>query len=274
MINRSMIQAAVTMGQLQSKLDLIGHNLSNSSTTGYKSRSADFSSLLFQQIDNLSHDQAKKGRMTPDGIRVGTGARLGHTNLNLNQGSIQQTGRALDVAIMNENQLFSIRVPGNDGDDIHYTRAGNFYMNPNGEGQVMLTDSEGLPVLDEDGENILINEGFSDIHIQQDGAIVVTRGGDRSVEGQLGVLSAVRPRMLEAVGDNRFKIPDGIEQEGIIEGVPQADIQLQSKALESSNVDLSQQMTEMMMAQRAYQFNAKSISTGDQMMGLVNQLRS
>lgn len=80
--------------------------------------------------------------------------------------------------------------------------------------------------------------------------------------------------MLEAVGDNRFRIPDGVNTQGIMEEVVPGESEVQSKTLETSNVDVSKQMTEMLMAQRAYQFNAKAISTGDQMMGLINQLRS
>ncbi|MYL59297.1 flagellar hook-basal body protein, partial [Virgibacillus halodenitrificans] len=72
-MSRTMIQAAVTMNQLQSKLDLIGNNMANSETTGYKNRNADFSSLLFQQIDNLKDGANAVGRLTPDGVRIGSG---------------------------------------------------------------------------------------------------------------------------------------------------------------------------------------------------------
>ncbi|WP_281974825.1 flagellar hook-basal body protein [Halobacillus litoralis] len=273
-MNRSMIQSAVTMGQLQSKLDLIGNNLSNSETTGYKSRSADFSSLLFQQIDNQSHEHAQVGRTTPEGVRIGAGARLGHTNLDYRQGSLQNTGRDLDVALLGDNHLFQLRVETETGPETQFTRAGNFYLNPIDNGQVLLTNSNGHPVIGADGENIVLEEGFQGISIDQDGSILVKRGDEQAVEGELSVTEAVRPRMLEAVGDNRFRIPDGINPDGIMEDLPRGDIEMKNKTLEASNVDVSKQMTDMLMAQRAYQFNAKSISTGDQMMGLVNQLRS
>lgn len=273
-MNRSMIQSAVTMGQLQKKLDLIGNNLSNSETTGYKSRSADFSSLLFQQMNNQSHAPAEIGRRTPEGIRVGSGAQLGHTNLDLTQGSLQNTGRALDVALLREDHLFEVRVPTEAGEENHYTRAGNFYLNPVNNGQVMLTDVNGNPVVGEDGENILLQDNFQSITIERDGTLLVTRGENQAIEGQLNVMEAVRPRMLEAVGDNRFRIPAGIDAQGLLENAQADEIAIQNQTLETSNVDVSKQMTEMLMAQRAYQFNSKSISTGDQMMGLVSQLRS
>src|SRR5699024_262134 len=110
-----MTQAAITMNQLQKQLDNIGHNLSNSDTTGYKSRDTEFSSLLFQQINNLRHESNAEGRTTPDGIRVGSGARLGSVNNNLSVGAIKETGRELDVVLQDENHLFQVQV--NDGEE-------------------------------------------------------------------------------------------------------------------------------------------------------------
>ncbi|RDY72294.1 flagellar hook-basal body protein [Halobacillus trueperi] len=273
-MNRSMIQSAVTMGQLQKKLDLVGNNLSNSETTGYKSRNADFSSLLHQQIDNQSHSDAEVGRLTPEGIRIGSGAKLGHTNLDLTQGSLKNTGRELDVALLEDRHMFGLRVTTAQGEEVHYTRAGNFYLNPVDDGQLLLTDANGNPVMGADGEIIILEDNFQAINIDPNGRILVTRDQNQVVEGTLDVSEAVRPRMLESVGANRFRIPDNVEEDGIMGDVLSGDVKMQSQTLETSNVDVAKQMTEMLMAQRAYQFNAKSISTGDQMMGLVSQLRS
>ncbi|CDQ18849.1 flagellar hook-basal body protein [Halobacillus karajensis] len=273
-MNRSMIQSAVSIGQLQKKLDLIGNNLANSETTGYKSRSADFSSLLYQQINNQSHQEAEVGRLTPQGVRIGTGAKLGHTNLDLTQGSLKETDRELDVALLENNHLFEVRIPTEAGEETHYTRAGNFYLTPVNDTQLMVTDADGYPVIGEDGDPILLVDDFQSINIDRDGSILVTRGDKQMVEGRLNISEAVRPRMLESAGENRFRIPDDIAVEGLIEGVQPGNVRIQSKTLEGSNVDVSKQMTEMLMAQRAYQLNAKSISTGDQMMGLVSQLRT
>ncbi|TGB01637.1 flagellar hook-basal body protein [Halobacillus salinus] len=273
-MNRSMIQASVTMGQLQQKLDLIGNNLSNSSTTGYKSRNSNFSSLLVQQIDNLDDDQAQRNRLTPDGVRIGTGARLGHTNIDLRQGSLQNTGRELDLALLADNHMFQVQVPTEEGTETQYTRSGNFYLSPLENGQLLLSDSNGNPVIGEGGEPIALDDGIDGIAITDQGGISVTRGEQQVIEAQIDVVEAVRPRILEATGENRFRIPDNIEVDGIFADVAFNDQQLQSQTLEASNVDMSKELTDMLMAQRAYQFNAKSISTSDQMMGLVNQLRS
>ncbi|MBN8235018.1 flagellar hook-basal body protein [Halobacillus kuroshimensis] len=275
MINRSMIQSAATMGQLQQKLDIIGNNMANSQTTGYKSTGADFSSLLVQQLNNQSNGQAEAGRLTPDGIRVGTGAKLGSKRVDISRGSLKETDRALDAALLEENQLFVLDVSDQSGgSETQFTRAGHFYLNPLGNNQAMLTNADGHAVLGEDGNPIMIEDTFDGISIADDGSLLVQRNGTQEVEGKLQVVEASRPHLLEAAGGSRFRIPEGSGEAGLIEELEAGNIKLQGGALEQSNVDIGAQMTEMMTAQRAYQLNAQSISTGDQMMGLVNQLRS
>ncbi|MFD2922956.1 flagellar hook-basal body protein [Halobacillus naozhouensis] len=280
-MNRTMMQASVTMGQIQHKLDIIGHNLANTNTPGYKSRQADFSSLLFQQIDNFLDEGQEEAtdeigvqnRLTPDGFRSGSGARIAHTNIDLSQGNLKKTDRALDLALLEGNHLFQLQVAIENGFETQYTRSGNFYLSALNNGQVLLTNADGLPVLGEDGQPIQLTDNMEGMEIREDGAILVTRNGNTAVEAQLGIVEAIRPRVLEAAGSNRFRLPadEVLAGEGIIENV---DGQIQSGTLETSNVDISKQMTDMLMAQRAYQFNARSISTSDQMMGLISQLRS
>ncbi|PAV31333.1 flagellar hook-basal body protein [Virgibacillus profundi] len=276
-MSRMMIQAAVTMNQLQNKLDLIGHNMANSQTTGYKNRQADFSSLLFQQMNNLEDPANAEGRLTPDGVRIGSGARLGSVNIDLSPGSLSITDRVLDTALREENHLYQIQVTENGVQETRYTRDGAFYLNPVNDNQaMMLTTSDGNPVLGETGP-IVIAEGFDAIDIRGQGQVVVQRGNQTEFAGRIAVVEAVRPRLLEATGQNSYRLPDlaelGFNMGEIIQATaPDANV-LQNSALENSNVDISKQMTDMIMTQRSYQFNARTISMGDQMMGLVNQLR-
>src|SRR5690625_3361915 len=123
-----MIQAAVTMNQLQNKLDVISNNLANSKTTGYKSRQANFASLLFQQMDNMTDPANAEGRLTPDGIRIGAGAKLGSVSSNLSTGAISETDRVLDTALLADNHLFQIQVTENGATETQYTRDGAFYL--------------------------------------------------------------------------------------------------------------------------------------------------
>ncbi|WP_188456646.1 flagellar hook-basal body protein [Virgibacillus oceani] len=276
-MSRTMIQAAVTMNQLQNKLDVIGHNMANSQTPGYKNRQADFASLLFQQIDNMTNPANAEGRLTPDGVRIGSGARLGSVNIDLTPGAIKETDRALDAALLEKNHLFQVQVTENGVTETRYTRDGSFYLSPiNNNQAVMLTTKDGDPVLGENGP-IMFADGFDDITIQPNGQIVVRRGELSETVGHLDIVEAVRPRLLEATGQNNFRLPDLNElnfnfNEIIQAANPNSD-KLKSGALEHSNVDISKQMTDMIMTQRSYQFNARTISMSDQMMGLVNQLR-
>ncbi|GAE92485.1 flagellar basal-body rod protein FlgG [Gracilibacillus boraciitolerans JCM 21714] len=144
-MTRITFQAAATMGgQLQKRLDNIGNNIANLNTTGYKKRDANFSSLLSQQINTEPDPTNADGRLTPDGLRIGAGAKLGHTNFNFAQGSIQRTDRNLDVALLEDNHLFQVAVNENGIEEVRYTRAGNFYLTPLENDQVMLVTSDAI----------------------------------------------------------------------------------------------------------------------------------
>jgi len=272
------INAAVTMNQLQQKLDTIGNNMANANTAGYKSRQTDFSSLLFQQVNNMSDPANAAGRLTQEGIRVGSGARLGAVDMNHAAGSIKSTDRPLDVALRNPNQFFQMTVNENGVDSTLYTRDGSFYLSPQEGGDgLMLTTADGNTVMGVDGP-LAVADGFESIEINSRGELIATRNGQTTVEGQLAVVQVVRPKMLEAAGSNSFRLPDlaglGFAAADIIQQVGGGQDILETGALEQSNVDISKEMSELILTQRSYQFNARTISMGDQMMGLVNQLRS
>ncbi|WP_337969597.1 flagellar hook-basal body protein [Virgibacillus salexigens] len=277
-MSRTMIQAAVTMNQLQNQLDTIGNNLANSQTTGYKARQTEFSSLLFQQINNLTEPANPQARLTPEGIRIGAGAKLGSTNVNLSLGNIKETERALDTVLLQGNLFYQVQVIENGIAQTRYTRDGSFYLSPiNNNQEVMLTNSNGNPILGENGP-IIFEQGFDNIAIQSNGQIQITRGNQTEVVGQLAVIEAVRPRLLESDGNNMFQLPNiavlGIDTNEIIQQVNPEEQMIKSGALEASNIDISKEMSDLLRTQRAYQFNSRTISMSDQMSGLVNQLRS
>ncbi|SEO24111.1 flagellar basal-body rod protein FlgG [Amphibacillus marinus] len=277
-MSRMNIQAAVTMGQLQNKLDLIGHNIANVNTAGYKTRNANFSSLLFQNIDNFSDVEANApGRVTPQGIRQGSGARLGSTAHNLSLGALRTTDRQLDVALLAENHLLQVEVTENGVTETRYTRDGALYLQPMPNGQLTLTTSQGQPIIGQAGQPIQLEDGFERIAINNVGEVVTLRNGTEVVEGQLAVVEAVRPQLLETTGHNLFRLSDlsmtAYNTEDVVADVAPFANQIQSGTLEQSNVDLTTQMTELLQAQRLYQMNARTISMHDQMRGLVNQIR-
>lgn len=269
-------QASTSMYHLQQQLDQIGHNLSNLQSPGYKTRNAEFSSLLSQHINNLTANENSQNRLTPDGIRVGTGGRLGSINYNFQIGAAQRTDRPLDVMLTNEQQFFEVIVQNGNDEEILLTRDGSFYLNPIGDNTLMLVTKDGHPVNGINGPIQFAGQQIEDIQINDNGMVIVNRNGQQEIVGTIAVTEVIQPRLLEAVGNNFLRIPNldelGINEADILQ-IPQNGNLMQSGVLEMSNVKVEEQMTQMMMAQRAYQFNARSISMADQMQGLINNIR-
>lgn len=280
---RSMITAANTMNQLQQQLDVISNNIANINTTGFKRRETNFGELLVQQFDTLPREQAN--RLTPDGVRHGVGAKLAETNIVLKQGPLMQTGRSLDVAFTKEGQFFRVLVDSDNGTrEIRYTRDGAFYLSPSATNpnELMLVTSDGYPVLNSNNEPILIRDGFKDIAISNTGTLkVIAPNGNVTQTVDLGVTTILRPQLLQSVGENLLALPNlnelNVNEADVamnMTGRLRQQIGIQQGALEQSNVDLSTEVTDMMITQRSYQMNAKSISISDQMLGLINGIRS
>lgn len=276
---RSMITATNTMGQLQKQLDTIGHNLANIDTQGYKREQTAFSELVRQQFNNQTDAEAEIGRFgTELGITQGTGARL-NSSLVFSQGTLKQTGRSLDIAFTSPNQLLQIDVDG----EKQYTRDGSLYLSPTADGtnRLQLTTAEGRNVLDENGNPIIFEENFKEIQISQDGTITAVPNNDNDLPQVfgLGVVQVDRPQLLVQAGNNRYSLSENLGNVQLdeiftyLEGALRGEVSMQQGALEMSNVDLSKEMTDMMVSQRSYQMNAKTITMGDQMMGLINGVR-
>ncbi|UCZ53001.1 flagellar hook-basal body protein [Bacillus shivajii] len=276
-MNQSMISAAVTMGQLQKKLDLTSNNLANVNTTGYKRRDASFSDLLFQQVNNQVVAEQETGRLTPNGIRAGSGAALAQTAVRFEQGALQQTDRPLDIALTEKGYFFEL-APTEDGER-RFTRDGAFYLspNPNNAGENYLVNQDGDYVLGEDGEPIVIPANYEDLQITDQGTIqIVINGDETEVVGQLQLVNITKPQLLNSIGNNAYVFPNlddlDLEFGDVLEEAVGTDVFRQG-SLEMSNVDMSREISEMLLTQRNYQFNARAVSISDEMMGLVNSIR-
>ncbi len=277
-MNQSMITASVTMGQLQRQLDTISNNVANVNTTGFKRRDVQFQDLLFQQLNNQTVASQEVGRNTPLGLRTGTGARVSQTALRMEQGAIMQTGRPLDLALADKNLLFE--VVSADGNR-QFTRDGAFYFtpNPNNDNEVYLVTGDGRYVMSETGQAITIPSRHESLLITDTGQIRVTtkNANNQDVEqevARLQIVQITKPQLLQNIGDNYFAFPNleglGLTYQDVLDAVPGKLVQ---GALEGSNVDLGKELSELILTQRAYQFNTRSISIADQMMGLVNNIR-
>ncbi|KHF28236.1 flagellar hook-basal body protein [Anoxybacillus sp. EFIL] len=272
---RSMITAANTMNQLQQQLDVISHNIANVNTTGFKKRDAVFGELLAQQFQN-SPKTDEAPRFTPDGLRLGVGAKVASTHMQMKQGSVVKTDRPLDLAFTKEGQFFRIRVD----DAIQYTRDGAFYLSPsaNNPDELMLVTADGYAVLDENDEPITVREGFKDIQVTQNGTMqLIAPNGNIMQTVNIGVSYVTRPQLMQALGDNRFAFPADVNAPNAVINLTNNNrnaISMQQYALEQSNVELATEMSELMITQRSYQLNARAITLSDQMMGLINGIRS
>lgn len=275
-MNRTMITATNTLSQLQKQMDIISNNMANVDTNGYKRREATFTDLLVQEFNNQERANKEVNRLTPNGIRQGTGAKLGQAQLVMTQGALKQTDRSLDTAFTKEGQLFKVLVQTNGVNEVQYTRNGALYLSPLSDTEVMLVNGDGLPVLDENNNPITINGEAKDYSIDANGQLTVTKTAGATEVFNLGVVRVNKPQFLEQRGGNLLGLPANVAEDEVLTelaGVLRGEISLQQGALEQSNVDLSKEMTELINVQRAYQFQSRSVTLADQMMGLVNGIR-
>ncbi|MFS0575864.1 flagellar hook-basal body protein [Sporosarcina sp. 179-K 3D1 HS] len=277
---RTMATATNTLNQLQHQIDIIGNNLANSNTNGYKASDASFHELLYQQFNNDKADNAP--RQSPLGIRYGTGAVLGQAQINWKIGSLQMTGRELDFALTEPKQHFNILMPGENGDtQTVYTRQGNFYVSPVGNGQLMLVTGEGYPVANSAGQPITFADNVQSYKVQPGGILEMTFVNGMVGQVELGVTVMERPNVMTRLSATTFALPENLADMGIaeadilteIQGAARNGIGLQNQALEASNVNYEKEMTDLISVQRSYQFNARTVTLADQMLGLINGIR-
>lgn len=280
---RTMMTATNTMGELQSQLDNIGHNLANTNTHGYKSRDAQFQELLYQQYNNDKLDRTQ--RQSPVGIRYGVGAKIGQIQHNQKQGALQTTGRDLDFGFTSPKQYFTVLMPEGTGTREVYTRQGNFYVSPLENGNGMLVNGDGYPVADSNGNAITFPNVTNVKHfgLTAEGGFTITYN-DGSTLGQpidLGVTRFERPQFMEHVSATYFALPQNMNELGVTEadlltplrGAGRTQVNVQQGMLEMSNVDVGRETTELIQTQRMYQMNARSVTLADQMLGLINGIR-
>ena len=276
---RTMVTATNTLTQIQKQLDTVSNNIANSATTGYKSQQANFSELLYQQFNNDKFDRTL--RQSPVGIRYGVGAHLSQIQSVQKQGNIQQTGRDLDVAFMKENQYLNILMPEGDTTRLVYSRQGNLYVSPIEDGTVMLVNGQGHAVADANGNPIILPDDVNSFTLTETGTLNVSFITGQPIQIELGVTQIQKPQVMESIGDTYIGLPDNLEELGYaqqdilinLQDGARSNISIKNGALEMSNVDLSKEMTDLIAAQRSYQFNSRAITIADQMLGLINGIR-
>ena len=258
---RSLWISKTGMEAQQTQLDAISHNLANVSTNGYKRSHAVFEDLMYQnlrQAGSASSDQTQ----LPTGLQLGLGTRAVANARNFSQGSLQQSSNPLDVAIRG-NGFFQIQMPdGTTG----YTRDGSFQTSATGQ----LVTNNGYTVQ----PGITIPQQAQNVSIGNDGTVTVTLPGQAAPQtvGQIQIANFINVGGLEPKGQNLYA-------ETAASGTPNAGAPgqtglgyVQQGFVETSNVNVVEELVQMIQTQRAYELNSKAIQTSDQMLAKLGQL--
>lgn len=268
---RSLWTAASGMMSQQTNVDTISNNLANINTTGYKKESAQFKSLLYQTIQANSTDS--NGNAKPSGIQVGLGVRNSAIMTQYTQGTLMETGNDYDFAIEG-NGFFMVQM--GDG-SVGYTRNGSFGLSLGTTGNTLAT-SEGYPLLDTTGAPIVIDSALNTSLLEIDDLGNLTypddSGNSQSLGIQIGLAQFNNPVGLE-------KFSGSILKESLASGTPRLEAEdatlskgkIHKGYLEGSNVQAVTEMVDLIVAQRAYEMNSKTITAADEMLQQANNLR-
>lgn len=245
----------------QRDISVISNNLANASTIGFKKDRAIFEDLLYQNI-NQPGGQSTQDTELPSGLMIGAGAKVVATQKNFGQGNMQTTDNSLDIMV-NGPGFFEILMP--DG-TIAYTRNGQFTLNNDGD---LVTPGAGHPLQ----PAINIPEDAQSVTVAKDGEVSVKIAGEaqNQVVGQINLAMFINPAGLEPRGENLYV-------ETAASGQPQVNVpgidgtgSLVQGALETSNVNVTEELVNLIESQRVYEMNSKVISSVDQMLGFATQ---
>jgi len=258
-MNPALWAAKTGLDAQQTRMTVVSHNLANVNTSGFKKGRAVFEDLLYQNVRQVGA-ATSQDTQAPSGLALGTGVRVVATEKLYTQGSLSQTGNSMDLAIQGRG-FFQVLLP--DG-TFGYTRDGSFQVNAQGE----LVTSSGYRVQ----PGINIPEGAQTVSIGADGVITVQLAG-QAAPTQVGTIQLsdfVNPAGLQARGEN-------LAVESAASGPAQTSTPglnglgtVQQGAVESSNVNVVEEMVNMIETQRAYEMNTKAISTTDQMLAFLS----
>lgn len=258
---RSLWIARTGLDAQQTQLDIISNNLANVSTNGFKRSRGVFEDLLYQTLRQPGAQSTQQTQIS-SGLQIGSGVRPVATERIHTQGSLQQTGNALDMAIQG-NGFFQIQLP--DGTTA-YTRDGSFQLD--NQGQVVT--ASGYPV----SPAITIPTDALTITVGKDGTVSVLQAGQTAPTqvGSIQLATFVNPGGLQSLGENLF-----LESASSGTATPNTPGQngagvINQNYVETSNVNVAEELVSMITTQRAYELNSRAIQTSDAMLGRLTQL--
>lgn len=269
MMIRSLWSGATGMKAMQFNIDAIAHDLTNVNTNGYKKKIVNFHDLLYQTSRASGLQGGTNGGVNlPVGIQVGLGVRVAGTTPVMTVGSVVETGVWSDMMIEERGNSVRnfFRIDMGEG-NFAYTRDGNFRID--NEGQIQTVDGFFLD------PPITVNPQAIQVQITEEGRVMQQLSGETEWQevGRVQLFTFVNPAGLEPLGNNRWAESEssGDPQQG---NPGEAEFgRIRSTFIEQSNVDAISEMVNMIAAQRAYEFNSKSITTSDEMLQTVNGLK-
>ncbi len=261
---RALNIGATGMLAQQTNVEIISNNIANMNTTAYSRRRGEFQDLIYQNLRRVGTSSSDSGTIVPCGVQLGNGVKTASVYRITEHGSMLNTDNTLDMAIQG-NGYFQVELPGGKG--TAYTRDGSFQLSP--EGQIVTHD--GYTVM----PGITVPNNAISISINSSGEVFAAIDGqtESSNVGQLQLATFPNDAGLEASGNNLFKeTPASGQPSSTVPGSAGYGTILQGY-LETSNINVVSEITELISAQRAYEMNSKIIQTADQMMNSVNQMK-
>lgn len=269
---RALWSAASGMIAQQNNVDTIANNLANVNTTGYKTEQNEFKSLLYQQLQTRT--TSANGTTKPVGAQVGLGVRNAAITSQFSQGAFTASESKTSFAIDGDG-FFAVQ----SGNDTFYTRNGDLHFAIGGGGQMVLTNSDGMPVLNTAGNPITIPGTYiaNKVEVSADGQLMYPDANNnmQPIAGMIiGLYQFQNPSGLYKTSGTMYKVTDASGP--AINEATNANVKKSSinqGYLEASNVQVADEMVNLIVAQRAYELNSKAITTADSMLQVANDLK-
>jgi flagellar basal-body rod protein FlgG len=259
--------AATGLRALSTRIDVVANNLANAETTAFKRSRVNFEDLYYLAVKQPGVTNSS-GDVSPAGIYVGLGVRVSNTQLDTEQGSLENTGRQLDVGISGAG-FFKVKILDSIADGFGYTRNGNFFVNRDGELVLGMGDGYKLE------PKINIPKDATQVMISQDGVVEVQRAGAIRPQqvGQLELSQFVNPQGLNLLGGSIYTETESSGKPIVSKPGENGAGQTLQGFLESSNVDPVKELVTLIKTQRAFELNSQSIQTADQALQTIGNLR-
>lgn len=260
---RSLAIAATGMQAQQLNVEVISNNIANMNTTGFKRQRAEFQDLLYQNLERPGASTSSAGTIAPLGVQIGVGVKASAVGRITEQGNIARTDNPTDLAISGRG-YFQVAMP--DGSTA-YTRAGNLAINA--EGNLVTADGFAIqPAITAPAEAVSIS-------ISRDGVVEAVLQGQTAPQqiGQLELAAFINPAGLEAIGDNLFLETAASGTANVSTPGEGGFGTVMQGFIETANVNAVEEISALIVAQRAYEMNARVITASDEMLQTASQLR-